>query len=693
MQKLFVVLSLLLTINVQAQEATEDTSPAETDLFARDTYRIDTLVCPFKERIDYEPGDIECGLLQVPENREDPNSRFIDLHFIKLASTWDDEEEEDDDEEDSDLEPGKRDDPVIYLTGGPGSPAEYYVNRFKDHGIRKHRDLYILEQRGIMNSGNFCTNYDSRNRAISNVATLAESSRASREVSAACARNAMAAGVDVAAYNTIENARDVKALRIALGFDQWNVWGISYGTLLGQAYIREDPAGILAIVLDAIVPLDARGEEIAWRTVRWYDRDLQKLDELCQADSTCAKYYPDLGERVREGARAVMAEPIMVKVKDTEVFPGGKAWVHSDIAAFLPFALFYEQSNYPALPAIIHAWADAIESRDEVLFKALAVGIADDLGGGSQGMYDAIMCNDGYREAAIVSVALDREEFPVLTNAVRAEGEAEGWAQGCIDLGLAPRPRADFAPVETDIPALLVEGDMDPITPPPLAQLIVPGFSNGTYVEFPYAGHGPSRSVECAGDLLNKFFDNPNNEPDLRCVEEMEVPDFVGSLYRTSFGPRFAVLAMENEDDLPKVALWGGFGVVGVLIGFLVLSFAPLVRRLEKRKPVAAGGARLATWGAAFSGALALAIFGAAAGVSYSISEVLLVFGMVGWAAFGAWLGMLAGLVGVAALVLTVKVRLERGLPPGTLTGFVFTSLAAIALSLFLGVWGLGPWG
>ena len=691
MRKSLILFAVSLAAGASAQETTGDPINTEPELFARDTFRIDTLVCPFKSRIDYDAGDIECGLLQVPENREDPDSRFIDLHFIKLASTWDDEEDDDDDDEDSGLEPGKRDDPVIYLTGGPGAPAEYYVERFKDHGIRKHRDLYILEQRGIQTSGSFCKNYGTRNRHIGNVGTIAESSAAAREMSKACAENAMAAGVDVAAYNTVENARDVKALRKALGFDQWNVWGISYGTLLGQAYIKEDPEGILAVVLDAIVPLDARAHDIAWRVVNWYDRDLRKLDELCQADSSCAKRFPDLGERVRDGARAAMAEPIVVEVEDTELYPSGKAWVLSDIAAFLPFVLFYEQSNYPALPAIIHAWADAIERRDEALFKAIVVSVAEDLGDSGQGMYDAIMCNDGYREAAIVSGALDRAAFPVLANAISAEGDDEAWTEQCIDLGLAPRPRDDFAAVETDIPTLLVEGDMDPITPPPLAHLIEPGFSNGTYVEFPYAGHGPSRSVECAGDMLNKFYDDPSADPDLSCVDEMEVPDFIGPLYRTSFGPRLVVLAIEDKDDLPKVAAWGGLSVLFVTIGFLVLTFAPLVRRIEKRKPASADGARLVTWGAAFSGTLALAIFGAAAGVSYKISEFLLLFGMVGWAALGAWLGVLAGLLGVAGLVLAVRARLNSKLPAGSLAGFAITSLAALSLSVFLVAWGLGP--
>ena len=98
-----------------------------------------------------------------------------------------------------------------------------------------------------------------------------------------------------------------------------------------------------------------------------------------------------------------------------------------------------------------------------------------------------------------------------------------------------------------------------------------------------------------------------------------------------------------------------------------------------------------ATWAAAALGTAALAIFGAAAGVSYKLSEMLLIFGMVGWAALGAWAGVLAGLSGLLALVLTVRVRWRAALPVGTLLGFVVTGLAAVSLSIFLVVWGLGP--
>lgn len=685
----------VLPILSAAALAQSTVAPAEAvDYFARDTYRIDTLVCPFKGRIDYDPGEIECGLLQVPENREDPESRYIELHFVKLNSTWDDDEEDDSDsdsdEEESGLAPGRRDDPIIYLTGGPGAKAEYYVGRFKDHGIRKHRDLYILEQRGIGSSGEFCVNYYTRNPGTFNVGTLEEQGEAQLVAAGDCARNAVANGVDLGAYNTIENARDVHALRLALGFDDWNVWGISYGSILGQAYIKEDPDGIRAVVLDAIVPLNTRDDPTYWQVIRWYDRDLRKLDELCSAQDDCAEAYPGLGQRVRDAALALTDNAIEVDVEDTERYPSGKAYFLSDIAAFLPFIFFYEQSNYPALPGLIHAWADAIESRDEVLFKAFAAAPGD-IVDGSQGMYDAIFCNDGHVDAQIGARAADRAAFPVLADALSTPGQDEARAQGCRDVGMVPRDPQQFAPVTTDLPTLLVEGDMDPITPPPLAHAIEPGFTNGTYVEFPYAGHGPTRSVECAGDMLNKFYDDPTAEPDLACVDEMETPEFLVPLYITRFAPRLGVIAFEDEEALAGPAIWAGASILTIVIAFIVLSIAPLGRRIDKRQAATTDGARVTTWATAFFGTVTVAIFGAAAAATYEVSELLLLFGLVPWARFGALAGILTGILGIAAVALTVRARRRRKLPVGTLTGFVLTGLAAVSLSAFLIYWDLGP--
>lgn len=680
-------LSTAFALAGPAQAQTTAAEPT-VDLFARDSFRIDTLICPFKGDIDYEPGEIECGLLQVPENRENPNSRFIELHFIKLNSTWDDEEQDDDEEEDdSGLAPGKRDDPVIYLTGGPGAHAITYVKRFKDHRIRKHRDLYILEQRGIGHSGDFCLNYSSRSPENFDVATLGEQQAAAIGAAEDCATNALAAGVDLSGYNTIENARDVHAFRRALGLDQWNVWGISYGTILGQAYIKEDPDGIRAIVLDSIVPLNAGNNADYWQIVKWYDRDLQKLDALCQADPACAKEYPDLGERIRSAVKSVIDNPIVVDVKDTELYPSGQARIFQDIVGFLPFVMFYEQDNYPGLPGLIYAWADIVESRDETFFKALAQIGGGESGDFSQGMYDAIFCLDGYRDAMIRSGAADREAYPVLSAGLGSVESNHKAAQLCYDLGIHPRDAAEYAPVSTDIPALIVAGEMDPITPPPLAKAILPGFSNGTYVEFPFTGHGPLRSVECGGDLLNLFYDDPTAAPDLSCVDEMEAPEFYVPLYTTGIATRLGLIAVEDKKALAGPAAWGGLSVIISLIAFLYLSLAAIGRRIDKRQAVDVGYARWSAWLAATFATIAIVVIGAAAAVTADASKILLLFGLVPWAWWGPFAGVFAGLFGIAVIVLIIRVRLQHSLPIGTLTGFLMTGFAAVGLSTFMLYW------
>ena len=158
-----------------------------------------------------------------------------------------------------------------------------------------------------------------------------------------------------------------------------------------------------------------------------------------------------------------------MEVKDTESYPTGKAYFFTDVVAFLPFVFMYEQKEYPGLPGLIYAWADAVERRDEDVFKAIA-SVGGAFGDGSQGMTNAILCGDGDAEVQVIAGKADIEEFPVLGAAIGSLESYERRAEMCLEHNMLPRDEAEYAPVETDIPALIIEGDMDPITPPPLGQ-------------------------------------------------------------------------------------------------------------------------------------------------------------------------------------------------------------------------------
>ena len=587
---------------------------------------------------------------------------------------------------------GKRDDPVIYLTGGPGAPVTYYVERFKDHTLLDYRDLYILEQRGIVHSGDFCQFYGSRKPEASDVATWEEYQETDNITRADCFTNAAAAGVDVTAYNTIENARDVKALRRALGFENWNVWGISYGSILGQAYIKEDPEGIRAMAIDAIMPLQIQGTEEHWRVLKWFMRDLEKLQEICQNQPDCARHYPDIPGRLGEVVEQIFNRPIEVDVKDTEVFPSGKIRIFADIAGLLPFTQFYEQDNYPALPGLIYAWADVLERRDEALFKLLA-GVAGDggPGEGGAGMHHAVFCNDGDTQAQVLASRRDMEEFPNLGRVLGTPESNERDAAQCIELGMPMRPADEYAAVQTDIPTLIIEGDMDPITPPPNAKAILPGFSNGTYVEFPYAGHGPSRSVQCSGHMLNRFYDDPSAEPDMSCPESMEEPELWAPMYTTNIAPRLGAVFFEDKKKLIAPALWAGGSILISVIAFLMLTLAPVGRRLNSRHASNVGRSRFWAWLSATCSVTALTVFGIAIAVTADASELVLMFALVPWAKYGAWLGLIAGVLGVVTIISAIAGRKQGRVPTGSMLGFFLTGAAAIGLSSFMYLWGLGP--
>ena len=654
------------------------------DYFDKDKFNARTVVCPFKGQIDYDPGDISCGALAVPENREKARPRTIEIHYTKIHA-----KKPDDWNTDEKGEWIRRDDPVIYLTGGPGAQAQGYVERLKDHGIRETRDLYILEQRGIGWSDDFCLDYALIDPSISNTPDWDKYQRASLVATQSCFAAARAARVDLSGYSSIENARDVKALRKSLGIDQWNVWGISYGSILGQAYLKEDPDGIRAAVIDAIVPLQ---QDITFHNIaRYYDRTLTILHDTCQEDKKCSKSFPDFKERMEAAILKTSLGAIEVDAIDTELFPTGKGYFFQDIIGGAAFTLFYEQDNYPALPAFIDAFIRLVEEEDYASLKLLTSSPSPTLGNFSQGMYNAIACNDNWHDAMEVSFTEDFTDYPALAMIFGDPALIKDQQDICKRYGMNPRPAEDYTAVQTDIRTLIVEGQMDPITPPPLAEKILQGFSNGTYVEFPYAGHGPTRSVECSGKFLTDFFNDPDGDLDLTCPQSMEPPSFEGPLFETKLLPNLAILAAQDEKQVVLPAAWFGASAIILFAAFIIYSLAPIARLINREPGHNTSGARLNAWITSLVGTLSIAGIGYGAYATYEASEFLLLLGLLGWTRWFAITGLLTGLGGAMLIWQTVRARTNEALPVGVLVGLFLTGFAAIALTAFILIWGPRP--
>jgi pimeloyl-ACP methyl ester carboxylesterase len=637
----------------------------------------DTVICPFRGEIDYRPGEIECGLVKVPENREVAGSRTIELHFARVRARGEDHEGRAVD---------TRRDPVIYLTGGPGVGVAAYVKRLKDHRLVQQRDLYLLEQRGIGASGDFCPFFTARNRAEQIHDNFEDAQRVLIRQAGACMADARAAGVDVTGYHTFEIARDVKALRLALGLERWNVWGISYGSALGQAYLKVDPEGIRAMVLDAIVPLDL--EELM-RVPYWQTLTLERLFDACDAQPRCARAYPDLRARYMAALDAIAGQPIEVALQASELYPDGRAWFFQDLVAGLPFNLIYEESTHAALPAIVDGLVRAVETRDEALFRTIALA---DLSGGyafSHGMATAVQCQDRYAERWAESAPGDFEAYPTLAKSFGSLPVILELPALCRDAGLAPRDPAQFALPESELPVLVANGAWDPITPVPLAERIMPGFVNGRLVVFPHAGHGPTRSVPCGGDFLNAYFDDPMGPLDLACVEAGQAARYIAPYFRTPGVARAVALHAEDPPRAHRHLAWAGSSLALVLGGFFALLLGWLGRRINGVRDPSAGGTRLLVLlatvaGLGYAGGLGLAVH-----KTYEVTGALLLFGMVSWARWVAWLGPLAG--ALAALAIVQAARHRAWIPPASLIGLLLVCAGVLSLAGAGLAWDLWP--
>jgi pimeloyl-ACP methyl ester carboxylesterase len=95
----------------------------------------------------------------------------------------------------------------------------------------------------------------------------------------------------------------------------------------------------------------------------------------------------------------------------------------------------------------------------------------------------------------------------------------ESWQSGQAD------PVED-TPVASDLPALILAGQYDPVTPPEWGLLAAETLDNDYFYEFPGLGHGVMRSDQCGLEIGLQFLDDPTGPPDASCLEEYQGPTF-----------------------------------------------------------------------------------------------------------------------------------------------------------------------
>lgn len=81
-------------------------------------------------------------------------------------------------------------------------------------------------------------------------------------------------------------------------------------------------------------------------------------------------------------------------------------------------------------------------------------------------------------------------------------------------------------PVNSNVPALILSGDVDPITPPWHANVVAESFTNEVHLVFSGMGHG-NLANRCTSNLFKDFIQSGSIEGlDTSCADGIEPPPF-----------------------------------------------------------------------------------------------------------------------------------------------------------------------
>lgn len=447
-------------------------------------------------------GKAQCGKLEVYENREAKKGRKISLNVLVLPATGNE----------------RSPDPLFYIPGGPGSSATEDAPGIARQlaKIRERRDLVFLDQRGTGNSHPLDCKFFNENDPQSHFGYFFPLQDVKR------CREELEKQADLTMYTTPIAMDDLDDVRAALGYQQINVFGGSYGTRAALVYLRQHPKHVRSLILQGAVPTNSfLPRDFASDN----ERALQLLIDECTADQVCNKEFPNLRTDAKTLLDRLLKGPVEVEIpirNNPNAAPAtATVKLSRELAAEAIRYMLYSPGGAGRVPLFLHQAATG----NFVPLAQRALGFRQGIvATGSNGMYLSITCaedlpwikpGEGERRSANTFLGDYR---------VRQQREA------CAFWPRAKIPAGYSGPVRGTAPVLILTGNLDPVTPPANGDAVGSHLPNSLHVVVPYGGHGFGGldGIDCIERLMAEFLERGSTKNlDTGCVKNIRRKPFI----------------------------------------------------------------------------------------------------------------------------------------------------------------------
>ena len=399
---------------------------------AEDAATLPMIECRLEHPLRLTSIPARCGTLRVPIDREHPKDGSLDLKVAVVPA----------------LNRRSSAAPLFLLAGGPGQSAmQVYVSLSAAFSrINRNHAIVLLDQRGTGHSSlQSCTYPEDWQEPSDPMPAL-------RKATVECLAKL---GPHVRFYTTSIAVRDLDDMRIALGYDQIDLYGGSYGTRVAELYMRRYPAHVQAVILDGVTyPQQAIGAE----TPQDGERSLNLIVARCLQTPDCAATYPQLQDDLTSLVREYGPKKTPVTIDDPNSGLPLEIEFNRRILDAALRLLSYGSMQASLLPALIHGAAHGklrpLAAQSVMNMRQISDQLAN-------GMQYSVICSED--EPFFAAANIDRAAMAKTyqgTDMLDALHAICGlWPRGPVDADL-------HAPLRSDVPTLLLSGEADPVTPP-----------------------------------------------------------------------------------------------------------------------------------------------------------------------------------------------------------------------------------
>ncbi len=421
----FLLLPLCLLVLLFACQSSKQAKPAKPS--------IDLTDCQLSEPGVATRIEGKCGTLKVYEDRAAGTGRQIPLNIAVIPP----------------VSRNPAPDPLVFITGGPGQAAtESYIQLSSAfQRINQKRAIVLVDQRGTGKSNALkCPNLTD-----STSGDPPQTSDLDQELKE-CLQNLNA---NPTLYTTSIAVEDLDQVRQALGYEQVNLYGLSYGTRVALTYLKQYPEHVRSVILDGVVPQD---ENLGTNVASDAERALNLIFDRCTAEAACNKAFPNIRTEFTDLLTNLNLKPVQVSVSDPSSGENVKLSLTADKVASALRLLSYSSESASLLPLLIHK---AQTEGDYGLLASQYLLVSGELSDSiSVGMNYSVICTEDV--PFITSSNISQESSDIFLKSLKTEDLfqiCKNWPKGSIP--------ADFKkPVQSDRPVLILSGEADPVTPP-----------------------------------------------------------------------------------------------------------------------------------------------------------------------------------------------------------------------------------